>query len=400
MKLILIFLIILTCTNAKIIETLKWPNGESLITFLSKNDVPKDIYFNLAKEDQELCSEIKAGVKYQVSYKHDILEDILIPISEDIQIHIYKKQNKFILKMSPIKYNKLTSIVVVNIKNSPYEDILLTTHNYSLAREFVRNFKKSFNFRVLQVNDKIIIKYVQKIKLGNYYGIPEILSAAIIGKYKKKFIYKNPSDGRYYDNRGKSLTSVFFKVPLKYRRISSKFTRKRFHPILHRYIAHLGIDYAAPRGRKIRATAPGKIIFRGRKGGYGNTIIIRHKGGYKSLYAHQSKFASRLRRGSWVKQGQLIGYVGTTGRSTGPHLHFGLYKNGRAINPARVMSYSKKTLYGKTRKNFLRFAKKTKKELLSSLNSKKIPLNIESYKYSNNIDLNITNNKSYIIQVL
>ena len=400
MKLILTFLILLTFLNSKEIEKLKWPHGESLITFLSKNNISKDIYFDLSKEDQELCSEIQAGIKYQIAYKNDILEDILIPISEDIQIHIYKQLNKFVLKIVPIKYNKITEILVVNIKNSPYEDILLTTHNNALAREFVRNFKKSFNFRVLQPNDKIIIKYIQKIRLGNYYGIPEIIAAAIVGRYKKKFIYKNPSDGRYYDSKAKSLTSVFFRVPLKYRRISSKFTKKRFHPILKRYIAHLGIDYAAPRGRKIRATAPGKIIFRGRKGGYGNTIIIRHKGGYKSLYAHQSKFSSHLKRGSWVKQGQLIGYVGTTGRSTGPHLHFGLYKNGRAINPARVMSYSKKTLYGKTRKNFLRFAKKTKKELLDSIKSNKKPMNIKSYKYKQSIDINTTNTKNYTLTVL
>ena len=400
MKLVLTFLILLTFLNSKEIENLKWPHGESLISFLSKNNISKDIYFDLSKEDQELCSEIQAGIKYQIAYKEDILEDILIPISEEIQIHIFKKYNKFVLKIVPIKYEKTTEILVINIKNSPYEDILLTTHNYALAREFVRNFKKSFNFRVLQPNDKIIIKYIQKIKLGNYYGVPEIIASAIVGKYKKKFIYKNPSDGRYYDSRAKSLTSVFFKIPLKYRRISSKFTKKRFHPILKRYIAHLGIDYAAPRGRKIRATAPGKIIFRGRKGGYGNTIVIKHKGGYRSLYAHQSKFSSHIKRGSWVKQGQLIGYVGTSGRSTGPHLHFGLYKNGRAINPAKVMSYSKKTLYGKTRKKFLKFSKTIKEELLSAIKSDKLPLNIKSYKYVENIDLNNSNNKNYIITIL
>jgi len=400
LKLVLTFLILLTFLNSKEIENLKWPHGESLISFLSKNNISKDIYFDLSKEDQELCSEIQAGIKYQIAYKEDILEDILIPISEEIQIHIFKKYNKFVLKIVPIKYEKTTEILVINIKNSPYEDILLTTHNYALAREFVRNFKKSFNFRVLQPNDKIIIKYIQKIKLGNYYGVPEIIASAIVGKYKKKFIYKNPSDGRYYDSRAKSLTSVFFKIPLKYRRISSKFTKKRFHPILKRYIAHLGIDYAAPRGRKIRATAPGKIIFRGRKGGYGNTIVIKHKGGYRSLYAHQSKFSSHIKRGSWVKQGQLIGYVGTSGRSTGPHLHFGLYKNGRAINPAKVMSYSKKTLYGKTRKKFLKFSKTIKEELLSAIKSDKLPLNIKSYKYVENIDLNNSNNKNYIITIL
>jgi len=399
LRFILIFVIFLNIAYSKTISNNKWPKGQSLIIFLSKHNIPKDIYFNLSKEDKELCSEIVAGVEYVVAKKNDVLDNILIPISEDMQIYIFKKDGKYTLDIIPIIYEKYEKLLVISIKNSPYEDIILNTWNYKLAHEFVRNFKKSFNFKILQKNDKIAIKFIQKIRLGHYYGTPVIIAATIQGKYKKKYIYLNPEDNRYYDEKGKSLTSVFFKVPLRYKRISSKFTKKRWHPVLKKYRAHHGIDYAAPTGRKIRATADGKVTFIGKKGGYGKTIIIQHKGGYKSLYAHQSRFVKSVKRGSRVKQGQLIGYVGSTGRSTGPHLHFGMYKNQKPINPAKVLSYSKKTLYGKSRKKFLKFAKKIKKELLDSIKNDKIAFKINKFDDVSNIENNISSSEDLTIRI-
>lgn len=395
----MIIFLLLSFVYSKTITINKWPKGESLITFLGKRNISKDIYFNLSKDDKEICSEIVAGVKYEEAKKDGVIENILIPVSEDMQIHIFKSKDRYNLEIIPIIYDKFEDIMVVNITRSPYEDIIRVSNNHKLAHEFVRNFRKSFNFRKLQKNDKIAIKYIQKIRLGKYYGIPEIISSTLQGRYKKNYVYKNPSDGRYYDEKGRSLTSIFFKVPLRYRRISSKFTKKRWHPILKRYRAHHGIDYAAPTGRKIKATAPGRVTFIGRKGGYGKTIEIKHKGGYKSLYAHQSKFARRLKRGSKVKQGQTIGYVGNTGRSTGPHLHFGLYKNSRPINPAKVMSYSKKTLYGKARKSYLRFASKTKKEMLNAIKKNKKAYIIKKFKNILSSDLNTTKANDLTIRI-
>jgi len=400
LKFIIIFILLINTIYAKSIDTYKWPQGESLITFLSKHNISKDIYFNLNKDDKELCSEIRAGVKFDIAKKNNVIENILIPISEDMQIHIFKNKNKYSLDIIPIIYDTYKGIVVVNITKSPYEDIIKTTNNYKLAHEFVRNFKKSFNFRRLQKNDKIIIKYIQKIRLGKYYGTPVIVASTLQGRYQKNYVYKNPKDGRYYNEKAKSLTSVFFKVPLRYRRISSPFSKKRWHPILHRYRAHHGIDYSASTGTRIWATAPGKIVFRGRKGGYGNTIEIQHKGGYKSLYAHQSRFKKGLRRGSYVKQGQTIGYVGSTGRSTGPHLHFGLYKNGRPINPAKVMRYSKTTLYGKNRRSFLKFAKSNKNEMLKALKSNTKPFKINDSENTISNDINTTKSShNFIISI-
>ena len=399
MKIILAFIILCTIAFSKEIKTLKWEDGISFISFLGQQSISKDIYFNLTKEDKELCSEIKAGQKYKVSYKNGTIEDILIPISEDMQIYIYNTNEKYKIKLVPIKYTKFTDVLVVDIATSPYNDIVHFTHNKRLANEFVRNFNKLFNFKALHKNDKLVIKYIQKVRLGNYYGTPNILAAGIIFRNNEKIIYKNPKDGRYYDKNGKSLSSMFFKVPVRYKRISSKFTYKRFHPILHRYIAHLGIDYAAPRGTIIKAAGDGRIVFRGRKGGYGNTIIIKHKGGYKTLYAHQSKFYNRLKRGSFVRQGQRIGYVGTSGRSTGPHLHFGLYKNGKAINPNSVITYSKDVLTGKTKRNFVSFVKEVDKEFETTIKNNKMPYDLKHENLYSNLDLNITSDNDFTIRI-
>ncbi len=360
-----------------------WWKGETLLTFLDKHHISNDIYFNLSKTDKELCSEIYAGVKYQGLYgDNHKLKQVLIPISEQMQLHIFKNtKNQFTLDIIPINYQEITQTISMPIIYSPYQDIITTTNNNALANEFIRAFKKSINFKLIQKGDILAIKYKQKIRSGKYFGIPSILSAKVEVNGRSNYIFQNPKDSMYYDHKGRSLTSFFLKIPLRYTRVSSKFTHKRWHPILKKYRAHLGIDYAAPVGRKIFSTANGKVIHKGRKGGYGKTIMIRHKGGYKSLYAHMSKY-SRVKVGQTIKQGRHIGYVGSTGRSTGPHLHFGLYKNGKAINPARVLSITKKQLKGKEKKKFLKYITTLKNELNkdSALHDK--PLKITTFKSS------------------
>jgi murein DD-endopeptidase MepM/ murein hydrolase activator NlpD len=368
-----------------------WSKGETLITFLNKHNIPKDIYFNLSKTDKELCSEIVAGVEYQTfTDNNGALLHTLIPISEEMQIYINQDlNNSYQLDIIPIVFEAKEEMLVFPLESSPYEDILAHTKNKKLANEFIRIFRKSINFRRLHKNDMIAIKYTQKIRMGKYFGRPVIHGVYVKMKYQKdKYVFSNDADGRYYDEKGRSLTSVFFKVPLRYSRISSKFTYKRFHPILKRYRAHLGVDFAAPTGRKIWSTADGKVVHKGRKGGYGHTVIVKHPNGYKSLYAHMSKYSSRIKVGSRVKQGQLVGYVGTSGRSTGPHLHFGLYKNGRAVDPLKVMRYSKKVLSGKEKKQYLALIKPLKEEL-TKLNVTENNLKIEKF------DLTVPlNNKS------
>ena len=359
-----------------------WWKGESLLSFFKKNNIPQDLYFNLSKTDKELCSEIQAGVKYQTLYdaKTSQILQTLIPISEEMQLHIFQDSKKqYKLDIIPIKYKTITETVFIPITSSPYKDIVNITNNKALANAVMLAFRKTINFKKLRKNDYMVIKFTQKIRNNRYFGTADILGAMITVRSRKYYIFKNAKDDRYYDQNGRSLTSVDFKVPLRYKRISSYFTYKRWHPILHRYRAHLGVDFAAPTGRKIFATGDGKVVYKGRKGGYGKTIIIRHKNGYKSLYAHMSRYNKRIKIGSWVKQGSYIGQVGTTGRSTGPHLHFGIYKNGRAIDPLKVMRYSRSKLSGKELRQYIKKQLKIKQELMLAVKEKKKPLKLEKF---------------------
>jgi murein DD-endopeptidase MepM/ murein hydrolase activator NlpD len=157
------------------------------------------------------------------------------------------------------------------------------------------------------------------------------------GKLYQAFRYVDP-DGRvdYYDGTGTSVRRKFLKSPLKYKRISSRFSRRRFHPILKIYRPHLGVDYAAPSGTPVVSVGDGEVVLAGWKGGFGNCVKVRHNGIYQTLYGHLRGFARGIRRGKRVKQGQVIGYVGSTGLSTGPHLDFRLTVRGKYVNPLTV----------------------------------------------------------------
>lgn len=158
-------------------------------------------------------------------------------------------------------------------------------------------------------------------------------------------IYDGEATGRHvavrfmddhYGEKGESLRKAFLHAPLNFRRISSGFTTRRFHPVFRIYRPHLGTDYAAPTGTPVVSVGDGTVIFRGKKGGFGNLVMVRHNGTYTSYYGHLSRFAKGLTVGDRVKQGQLIAYVGSTGISTGPHLHFQMMKNGSMVNFLRL----------------------------------------------------------------
>jgi murein DD-endopeptidase MepM/ murein hydrolase activator NlpD len=148
------------------------------------------------------------------------------------------------------------------------------------------------------------------------------------------------------------MRKAFLRTPVEFSRVSSRFNLKRKHPVLNRIRAHKGVDYAAPRGTPVKSTSNGKIVFRGKKGGYGNTIIVKHGTKYSTLYAHLSKFRSGTGKGSRVKQGQVIGYVGSSGLATGPHLHYELRVNDVHRDPLRVKLPGAEPLEKKYREDF------------------------------------------------
>ena len=361
-KIIISIIIFINFLYSAEVQELPWPKGVSFLTFLEKYSIPQKLYFDLEKEDKELCSEIVADKRfYLYTEENGDFNQVLIPVSEDIQIHIYKESDgKFKFQTLPINYEEHTESIAVPITVSVSHDLQKATGNVTLAIQLKSLFKGVVNFRKMQKGDFVALKYTKKSLLGRPHGLPELKAAMVEIAGKKYYRIKNNKDDKYYDEKGKSFTkSFFFKIPLTYKRISSRFTKKRWHPVLKRYRAHLGTDFAAPRGRKIYAAGDGRVEFKGRKGGYGNTIIINHRNGYKTLYAHQNGFKKGLKRGQNVKKGQHIGYVGSTGLSSGPHLHLGVYKNGKAVNPLKVIRQPKTTgLSKKYRATFLANAKK------------------------------------------
>ncbi len=324
----------------------KWSNKLTFLGFLKKHGISKKIYYNMDREDRELIQEIKSGQSYSIIRKKGRIKSISIPVSDELMLEIRKIKKSFTAKYIPIPYQLIEKTISIRKDKGFKKDLYNATKTWYYGKELEAVYSKSIPFHKMKKNDKIIIFYTQKYRNNKAYSSPQI-DACLIEVNKKPF-YGFLLKDKYYDSTGKQYRRTFvynkagFIRPIRnIKRISSGFTHRRYHPILRRYRAHLGIDYAARTGTKIIASAGGKIVYRGWKGGYGRVIEIKHKNNIKTLYAHQSRFASGLHIGSWVSQGEVIGYVGTSGRSTGPHLHFGLYKNGRAINPARYVRKKK-----------------------------------------------------------
>lgn len=225
--------------------------------------------------------------------------------------------------------------------------------------------------------------YDQKYRLGRPFSMPILRASMIEMRKKKHFIYLN-DDERYYDEKGHEVEGFLLARPVRGARISSYFTKRRFHPVLKKWKAHLGVDYAARRGTPIVAAGSGRIIYAARLGSYGNLVKIRHDDGYETRYAHMKSFRRGIRKGKYVKKGHTIGYVGNTGRSTGPHLHFELRKRGRAINPLRVVQVTTKKLKGKERKAFLKLKENYDQSVNLHLNNETLfqrPQKVESVCY-------------------
>jgi murein DD-endopeptidase MepM/ murein hydrolase activator NlpD len=212
---------------------------------------------------------------------------------------------------------------------------------YDLEPELVLSFTDIFRFDVdfvteVQEGDQFKLLYETRFCQGEPVGVGRILAAEFTnsGRTIKAFYFQNEDGaGAYYDENGESLKKMFLKSPLQYRRISSHFSNARHHPILKITRPHHGVDYAAPSGTPVEAMGDGRVTYAGRRGGYGNLIEIKHNGSYTTMYAHLKGFAQGIKRGVRVEQGQLIGYVGSTGLSTGPHLDFRVKENGQFIDP-------------------------------------------------------------------
>ena len=226
-----------------------------------------------------------------------------------------------------------------SITSSLWGTIMEQNLPYALAAEFEDIYQWTVDFFGIQAGDSFKVVYDEKMVDGESVGIGRIWGAEFCHGGKQYYAIPFSQDGklRYWEANGESLRKQFLKAPLKYTRISSKFSKARLHPVYKVYRPHHGVDYAAPAGTPVHAVADGTVTFRGwDRGGGGNTIKIKHAGNLETGYLHLKNFAKGISVGTRVSQGQLIGYVGSTGASTGPHLDFRIKKNGTPIDPLKM----------------------------------------------------------------
>lgn len=249
------------------------------------------------------------------------------------------------------------------IKSSLWDSMIARGLPPSLVLEFADIFAWNIDFLTeTRDGDRFSVLWENVRNASGRLVSSRIVAAFYEGEEtgRKSAIYHN---GNYYTEKGEAMQRMFLRAPLAYRRISSYFSKRRFHPVLRIFRPHLGIDYAAPTGTPVSAIADGRVVFAGRKGGYGNFVEIRHSSGYSSYYGHLSRFAKGIRSGVHVRQGALIAYVGATGLASGPHLDFRLLHNGKFENFLRIKNISASGLSGARLAEFKRAAAELQKEI-------------------------------------
>lgn len=198
----------------------------------------------------------------------------------------------------------------------------------------------TIDFYGIQKGDKYKVVYVANLIDSVYIGIEKVIAARFTHSGNDFYAYRFMQDSveDFFDENGGSLRRTFLKAPLKFTRISSRFSNNRLHPVYKIRRPHHGVDYAAPTGTPVRAIGDGKVTKAAWSGGYGRRVVIKHNATYTTGYAHLSRYEAGIKAGVFVKQGQVIGYVGMSGTATGPHLDFRFYKNGKAVDPLKVKS--------------------------------------------------------------
>jgi murein DD-endopeptidase MepM/ murein hydrolase activator NlpD len=206
-----------------------------------------------------------------------------------------------------------------------------------LAYEMAEVLQWDLDFnRDLRLGDTFEVIYERVFLDGEFHKVGEVLSLLYVNDGRSLEAYRYGDDGGHYDADGKPLRKLFLRSPLRYSRITSRFSSRRLHPILKRYRPHYGVDYGAPTGTPVRVTGSGTVRFAGWDRGGGKTVKVRHPNGYLTAYLHLSRFASGIRPGRRVRQGDVIGHVGSTGLATAPHLDYRIQRDGKWINPLNL----------------------------------------------------------------
>lgn len=357
------------------------PN-QFLSDILLAYQVPYPQIDKLVKKAKEVfdVKNLRSGQKYSVLATNDSLEMPCYLVYEESPVkyvvfdlrdtlHVYVEEREVETRVN-------TSSGIIN--SSLYETMQDNNLDAGLAAKLAEIYAWTIDFYRIQKGDAFKLIYEEKFVMGKSIGTGKIKAAEFTHKGEKFYSFyfekdevadlpagtrAEHSQAGYFDEEGKGLKKAFLKSPLKFSRITSRFTMKRFHPVQKIFKAHLGTDYAAPKGTPILTVGDGTVEEAGYKQFNGNFVKVKHNGTYTTQYLHMSKIAKGMKRGARVKQGEVIGYVGSTGLATGPHVCFRFWKNGKQSDHLKEKFPSSEPVKKQYRDEFLKMSRELKNQL-------------------------------------
>ncbi|NLN96733.1 MAG: peptidoglycan DD-metalloendopeptidase family protein [Bacteroidales bacterium] len=317
---------------------------ETLSDILGRYNVSSADIYKLAEKADGVFNlrRIKAGQNFSVLCLNDSMQTVKYFIYEEspTSFVVFNLGDTINVYTAEREIERRIKISDGTIESSLWNAMISNGDDPQLALELSNIYAWTIDFFGIQRGDSYKVMFEELYVEGQRIGIGKIFTSVFrhLNNDYYAFYYEQDDDGDYFDEQANSLRKSFLKAPLQYSRISSHFSHRRLHPVHRVYRPHHGVDYAAPTGTPVMAIGDGKVTFARYKGAAGNMVEIVHNSVYKTQYLHLSKYGKGIREGVRVKQGQVIGYVGSTGTSTGPHLDFRVYENGKPVNPLTVKS--------------------------------------------------------------
>jgi murein DD-endopeptidase MepM/ murein hydrolase activator NlpD len=320
-----------------------------------------------------------AGHGYSIELEEDAFISFRYDIDSEEQLIIEKKEGEISIRREPIQYDIEIESIGTEIDSSLFGSVAAIGESSQLAITIMDIFAWDIDFiRDIREGDYFSAIVEKRYRNGKLEGYGNVLAAHFNnqGEDFYAFYFANDGSGGYYNEHGQSLRKAFLKAPLSYTRISSGYTNRRYHPVLNEWRPHLAVDYAAPTGTPVKAIADGTVMRKSYDRNNGNLIRLRHPNAYESTYIHLSRFGRGIKKGTKVKQGDIIGYVGSTGLATGPHLDFRIFHNGKPINPLKIKSTPAEPIASHNKDEFAETVAMLRERL--SLKSEQIQASISS----------------------
>ncbi|MCG6874561.1 MAG: peptidoglycan DD-metalloendopeptidase family protein [Betaproteobacteria bacterium] len=322
----------------------RFDRGDTLAALLARLGVDPAVAARLVRENGRAkpFRALRPGMAVQaLTADHGDLLSLRFVAGRDTVLGFDRTPDGFSPVEEPAEFSRAVQMKTGEIQSSLFAAADDAGLPDSVAIQLAEIFGGDIDFhRDLRKGDRFSVIYETLYHQGRAIKSGRVLAAEFINdgrEYRAVWFGEDPDGGSYYAPDGQSLRKAFLRSPLEFSRVTSGFSTRRFHPLLKKWRAHRGVDYGAPTGTRVRATGDGVVQSAGRQNGYGNVVVLRHKGRISTLYAHLSKFGAGIRRGARVSQGDVIGYVGATGWATGPHLHYEFRVGDQHRNPLKMV---------------------------------------------------------------